>query len=67
MTPPSERPFRERICFWMICALFNEAQILEQVERGQLTTRVRSSASVSLPGLQPGSMSTVVALVDGNG
>ena len=51
----------------MICALFNEAQILEQVERGQLTTRVRSSASVSLPGLQPGSMSTVVALVDGNG
>ena len=47
--------------------MFSEAQILEQVERGQLTARVRSSAPVSQPGLQPGSTSTVFAFVDGTG
>jgi hypothetical protein len=48
----------------MICALFNEAQIVQRAEQGKLAVRVRSSAPVSLPGLQPGSLSTVVAFLD---
>jgi hypothetical protein len=51
----------------MICALFNEAEIIQQVERGQLTMRVRSSGPTEGPGLQPGSLSTIVAILDGNG
>jgi hypothetical protein len=67
MTPPPELSARQQICFWMICAFFNEAQIIQRVERGQLTMRVRSSTPVVRPGLQPGSLSTIVAIVDSNG
>jgi hypothetical protein len=51
----------------MICTLFNEAQIIQRAERGELAMRVRSSAPVTMPGLQPGSLSTVTAFLDGNG
>src|SRR4051794_20385321 len=58
---------RRAVCFWMLCALFNEAKILERGVRGEVTRRVRRSRPVAKPGLQEGSVTTTFVFIDGNG
>lgn len=55
-----------KVCFWNLCAWFNEDRIVERASLGQITARIRRDKPVSRPWLQAGSRSQIVQYLDGN-
>jgi hypothetical protein len=55
-----------KVCFWNLCAWFNDDRIVERARLGQITARIRRDKPISRPWLQPGSRSQIVQYLDGN-
>jgi hypothetical protein len=55
------------LCFWNVCAWFDDDQIVERAEAGELSAQIRRDKVVSRPWLQPGARSQIVRYLDGTG